>query len=427
MLFRLFCFILLFCAAAQAADRPPNVVLLSVDTLRADYLGCYGYAYPSSPRLDQFAEGAQVFTDAVCEVPLTAPSFGAMLTSRYPRMNGAQRNGLRIPDEVPLVAEVFQDAGYQTFCVQSNWTLKGRLSGMDRGFDRYDDDFEEKRWGVMLGERGGETVRNLALQYLSECDPERPLFAWIHFSDPHAPYEFDSDFNPWDEKPRRKSKTDKTRLKYASEVAFTDAQIAKVLDALPENTVVLFVADHGESLHEHDYLGHGRRIYQTNMHVPLMVRGPGVPVGRNDAPVRGIDVGPTLLGLAGLPKPEGMLGLDLLQDEIPAPRPRVVETYRGAVPRVPGLKAIMSDAGPMRQGVYLDGWKLIIGDRHPELFYLPDDPMETHDRADEDPERIAALTALIENWDQATEQGTATGDELSKEDIEALESLGYVE
>src|SRR5690554_2923150 len=108
---------------ARTAQRP-NILFLTVDTLRADRLGAYGYEYDTTPNLDVLAEAGMVFTNAVCEVPLTAPSFGSMFASQYPRMTGMTRNGLRIPEETPLVAEQFQAAGYQTLCVQSNWTLK---------------------------------------------------------------------------------------------------------------------------------------------------------------------------------------------------------------------------------------------------------------------------------------------------------------
>ena len=110
----------------------PNVILISMDTLRAENLGCYGYGSPTSPHIDALAARSVVFDDVVCEVPLTGPSFCAMLTSRYPRGTGVTRNGIPLPEGVPTVAEIFSGAGYETMCVTSNWTLKGKLSGLDR-------------------------------------------------------------------------------------------------------------------------------------------------------------------------------------------------------------------------------------------------------------------------------------------------------
>jgi len=407
----------------------PNVVFLSVDTLRADHLGCYGYPQSTSPHLDRFAACAQVFDDCVCEVPLTSPSFGSMLTARFPRMTGTTRNGLRMPDDVPTVAELFQAAGYQTFCVQSNWTLKADLSGLDRGFDVYEDDFHQKRWGIIKPERYADEVTQLALDQLASLDPDRPFFGWIHYSDPHAPYRFHRAYSP-SGKPRFwHGNQRKVTAKYDSEVAYTDAHLGRLLDALPRaDTYVLFTADHGESLFEHGYLGHGRRIYQAGLRIPLLVAGPDIEPGRTAAPVRAVDIGPTLLGLAGLAPAPGMLGLDLLSGALLEARPRVVETYGGAVPRLPGAKAIMAEKPPQRQGVLLDGWKLIL-DEHgrPELFRLGADPMEAANLAGQEPDRVDALRAMIERWSSETRRSRAKEAELSAEDIEALEGLGYLE
>lgn len=413
--------------ASAAAGAAPNVVLLSVDTLRADRLGAYGYPLPTSPALDSFAAEALLFEDAVCEVPLTSPSFGSMLSSRLPRTNGTTRNGLRMPPDVPLVQEQFRAAGYHTFCVQSNWTLKDKLSGLGRGFDHYDDDFHKKRWGFMKAERDGDEVTRLALEYLAERPGDRPFFAWIHYSDPHAPYKLHADFRPAGKRAWHLGAEEKVRVKYDSEVAFTDHEIGTLLKALPENTCVLFVADHGESLYEHGYLGHGRRIHQTNMHVPVMIRAPGVQPGRSQAPVRGLDVGPTLLALGGIAVPDGMRGLNLLQTEIPADRPRVFETYGGAVPNVPGMKGAMANAGPMFRGAIRSGWKLILDRDKSELYYLPDDPGELQDRSSTNHGQVEALRDLIEKWDQAHPAGAAGEENLNADDLKALEALGYLE
>ncbi|HEO71329.1 MAG TPA: hypothetical protein ENN80_08700, partial [Candidatus Hydrogenedentes bacterium] len=356
----------------------PNVVFLSVDTLRADHLGCYGYEAPTSPHIDQLATRARLYEDCVCEAPLTGPSFGSMLTGLYPRLTGTTRNGLRMPEHVRSVAQAFHEAGYQTFCVQSNWTLKTKIFAMDRGFDVYDDEFHEKRWGLIKPERYAEDVTDRAFEHLEALDGDRPFFAWIHYSDPHAPYRVHKEFRPSGRPRFWQANEKKVVRKYDSEVAYTDAHIGRLLERLPvEHTYILFVADHGESLYEHDYLGHGRRIYQTGVHVPLMLIGPGIAAGRTNAPARCVDVASTLLGMGGLEPWAGMLGIDLLHEEPPASRPRVIETYGGAVPKLPGARALMADQPPQRQGVLLEGWKLILDELDcPELFHIPDDPME---------------------------------------------------
>jgi len=417
------------CCLLAALLAAPNVVFLSVDTLRADHLGCYGYPEATSPNLDRFAARALVFDDCVCEVPLTGPSFGSMLTSLYPRMTGTTRNGLRMPDHIVSIAQVFSGAGHQTLCTQSNWTLKAKLSGLDRGFEVYDDDFHKKRWGFIKPERYADEVTDVALEQLAARDTDRPFFAWIHYSDPHAPYRFHKAFRPsgaprfWD------NNKNKATAKYDSEVAFADHHIGRLLEALPDqNTFILFVADHGESLYEHDYLGHGRRIYQTGLHIPLMIAGPGIKPGRTASPARAIDIGASLLALAGLDPAKGMLGRDLLDGAGPSPRPRVVETYGGAVPKLPGARALMADRPPQRQGVLLEGWKLILDEiGRAELFNVAQDPMEETNLAAQMPARVSELRDLVNSWDQAYRRASADAASLSEDDLDALRSLGYLE
>lgn len=412
-----------YSAMAAAA---PNVILLSVDTLRADRLGCYGSPVPTSPNIDQLAQQGLLFEDCVCEVPLTFPSMGSMLTSRVPRSTGTTRNGLRMPFETPTVPEQFQKAGYYTFCVQSNWTLKARLSKLDRGFDRYDDKFHKKRWGLFSAEREAGDVTESALRILAERSEDKPFFAWIHYTDPHAPYEMHEQYDRG-AKPRWKmSQAERVRARYDSEIGFVDAKLAEFLAAVPENTVVLFTADHGESLYEHDYLGHGRRVYHDNLHIPLIIRGPGVAPGRSAAPVRGIDIGATLLGLAGLPKASGMEGLDVLRETVPQDRVRQVETYGGAVLKLPFAKSLMAEAKPIYQCLVDEDWKLIWSGRRMQLYHLSEDPKELHECAAENIERAQRMKSMLQQWDRLVAHGKQRAVKLGTEDYAALGSLGYL-
>ena len=416
-------------AALLATAASPDIYLISVDTLRADHLGCYGYTLPTSPNIDRLAAESLLFEDFICEVPLTGPSFGAMMTSNYPRTTGATKNGIRIPDWAPTVAEHLKAAGYETVCVQSNWTLKSKLSGLDRGFDIYDDDMDSKRWGVLKPERLGDDVLKRSLKLIEERDPAKPMFAWFHFSDPHAPYKMHKKHNPSGKRTAGMSETDSARARYDSEIAFTDVQIAQLLEAITEeNAYVVFVGDHGESLYEHDYLGHGRRIYQTGLHVPFMIRGPNIEPGRTDVPARGIDLGVTVLSLAGLEVLKGMKGLDLLEpDSVPHDRVRVVETYGGAVPQIAGIREMLANDPPMRQSVLIEEWKLIELGPRTELFNIANDPKELENRAKEMPEQVAELSDLIEAWSTTHQRGDADEATLNEDDLEALESLGYLD
>lgn len=417
--------VLLFALAAGAS---PNVVLLSVDTLRADFLGCYGCPWDISPNIDRLAEASLVLDNACCEIPLTGPSFAAMFTSRYPRMVGVTRNGMRVAGDARLFTELFREAGYYTFAVQSNWTLRAHMSGLDRGFDLYEDALDRRRWGVFNGERAAEEVTETALKALRERPADKPFFAWIHYSDPHGPYRYHAEHSPVKKGLRGMDRTERARVKYASEVAYADHHIGRLLEALPEDTRILFVADHGESLYEHDYLGHGRYLYQDSVHVPFMIHAPGAAPGRTALPAQIMDVGPTLLTLAGLPHAEFALGKCVLSDTIPPDRPRFIETYGGAVPHIPGAKVLLKHTSPVYQAVFRDGWKLIRPeDRPPALYYVPDDPGETRPVRQNITERVEKLGELLDRWNTAHPRGSENAAELMKEDVEALQALGYVE
>lgn len=406
----------------------PNIVIVSMDTLRADHLGFYGHSHATSPTLDRLAESALVFDDMICEVPLTGPSFAAMMTSQHPRTTGVTRNGIQLPDNVSTVAEIFEGAGYETLCVTSNWTLKSRLLGLDRGFRTYDDGFKKKRWGILKSERDAKEVTELGLEALANRDKDRPLFAWFHYSDPHAPYKLRKGFKVSNEDDYPGDQGADIKVRYDSEIAYTDSFIEKLLAAVPkDNTYIIFVGDHGESLYEHDYLGHGRRIYQTGLKIPFMILGPEIEADRTHVPARGIDVGVTLLGLAGLEATSDMQGIDLLQADHATPRTRVVETYGGAVPNLPGAKALMADKDAQLQSVISGQWKLITDSERHELFDLGADPGELVNLADEHPERVEKLAAIIEEWSVATSSGESEDVALSDEDIAALEALGYIE
>lgn len=416
------------CLTAAVADPLPDVVLLSVDTLRADVLGCYGCPHPVTPELDRFSETALVFDDAQCEIPLTAPSFSAMFTGRYPRELGVIRNGLKLPEDMPTLTRAFREHGYYCIAVQSNWTLRGKLCGLNRDFDVYDDELPQKRWGVYRGERRAADLLKAAEKHLKERPEGKPLFAWIHFSDPHAPYRFRRDFDPGGTDFRKGDKKELTRARYMSEVNYCDSHVSALLRALPENTRILFVADHGESLHDHGYLGHGRHVYSECTRIPLMIRSPELKPGRSAYPASSLDVGVTLLALAGLPPLPGMRGANLCRAEGLPMRPRFTETYGGLVPGIPGVRQMLQDTQPLRRAVSFEGWKLhVLSSRQMELYHLTEDPGEEKDLSYRCPERIKVLKALLDEWETTCPAGRAEDASLNRDDLEALRSLGYIE
>jgi len=408
----------------------PNVVFISVDTLRADHVGAYGFHRNTTPNLDRLAEQALLFEDAICEQPQTGPSMIAMFSSRVPRVTGAIRNGVPLPPGTPTAAMIFESAGYDTAAIVSNWNLKPKLSGLQHGFAHYDADFGRGLFGRERHEMTADVVTKRALAWLAQRDNSRPMFFWVHYMDPHAPYKkkrgFQKQLHGVNPVPRRR--IDPPEERYQTEVAFADQQIGRLLDALPkENTFIVFIADHGESLGNHNYWGHTRYIYQNSMHVPFFIHGPGVEAARSGAPVRGIDVAPTLLGLAGLPIPDSMNGMNLLVAKPEPDTPRAFETYGGNVPNDGDVREALAARLPQQQGIIVENWKLIRnedGDR--ELFDLAADPGEEHDVADDHPRRVGTLDALLDTWHGETPRNQATAQDLSEEDLRMLEAAGYL-
>ncbi len=411
-----------------SAASAPNILLITVDTLRADRLGCYGYAYPTTPHVDQLAARSLLFEDMLVEEPQTGPSLISMFTSQFPRVTGTIRNAVPLAEGIPTTVARFREAGYQTGAVVSNWNLKRDLSNLAGGFETYDDDFGRNFLGMARKERDAEEISDAAIAWMAERDSTRPLFYWVHYIDPHGPYEFRGRFNPRKIPLNNLSDDDALDARYDSEVAYADHHIGRLLEVVPrENTYIVFTADHGESLMEHDYLGHTREIYQTTMRVPLLISGPRIEPGKTPAPARGVDIGPTLLALADLPPLPSMSGVDVLTQPPDAARTRVFETYDGDIPRGEDARAELADRAPSRQGVVKGNWKLILREGKRLLFDLKNDPEERENVIDANQEIAAELAAEIERWNEMTPRNAAKSAELSETDREALEALGYIE
>ncbi|HOV31981.1 MAG TPA: sulfatase [Candidatus Hydrogenedens sp.] len=412
---------------SDISELSPNILFLTVDTLRADHLSCYGYQLPLTPNIDRLAQQGIVFENCITEVPLTCPSFSSMLTSQFPRTIGVTRNGLKISKKRITVPEILKKNGYFTFCIQSNWTLKAKLSGLHKGFDIYDDNLHSKRWGIFSSERLADEVTEKAINTLKNRPKNKPFFGWVHYSDPHAPYHFRKDYNLHTEQAKEDKRITKI-INYDSEVRFTDEQIGILLQHLPENTTIVFVADHGESLYEHNYLGHGRKLYQNEVRIPFIIVSEGVETSRTNVPVRGIDVGPTLLGIANIQKDRDMLGLDVLKEHVHENRIRVIETYGGAVPKIPIIHLLMKKSGPIMQSVIVNDWKLIVNKSKKELYNILDDPKEEKNVSNKYPDKVLELQKEISKWSKATPiLKHKDEEELSSEDLEVLRSMGYLD
>jgi arylsulfatase A-like enzyme/Tfp pilus assembly protein PilF len=401
--------------AGTAATRP-NVLLVTIDTLRADHLGCYGHARAATPTLDALAARGVRFATAIAHVPLTGPSHASILTGRTPLGHGFRDNGgYVIPAEAKTAAEDFRQSGYRTAAFVSGFPLDRRF-GFDRGFDAYDDHLpkgnDPRRTPYV--ERLADATTDAALRWLGAPLPAgspASFFLWVHYYDPHAPYEPPA------------ALADRFRAApYDGEIAFVDAQLARLLRGLEEkvglaHTVVLVTADHGEALGEHGEDTHGLFVYDATLKVPWIMAGPGLPAGRVATTVaRGIDVLPTLLDYAELAPAAGVEG-------------------RSLRPAAEGRE--MSDAPAYAESLYPErefGWaplhawrtsklKLIEAPR-PELYDLEADAAETANRAAAQPARAEELRKTLQA--ALSRPAPAAAATVDPETAARLGALGYV-
>ncbi len=429
---------------AEPAARFPNVLVVTIDTLRADRLSGYGYGRPTSPHLDRLLAGGARFTQARTVEPLTNPATCSLWTSLYPHEHGGTRNGLRMRPGLPSLSGILGRRGYRTAAFVGNWTLKDRISGLGEHFGRYDEVFTRKRWlGLFKGEADARDLTDAALGWLREhrSRERRPFLLWVHYVEPHAPYRLHEGFaGRLGIAPAAASRSDR----YDSEIAFVDEQAGRLLaliagDQRLANTLVVFTADHGESLGEHGYWGHGRNLYEPGLRIPLGVSWPGrLRPAAIDAPAVTLDVAPTVLGLLGLPVPAGFRGFDwtpVLQGRAAAPRDRVTlhQAHKGAVlsaqeahgARRRGLLAVAVVAG---------GRKEVFGvsERDLHLFDLGRDPRESRNLAGGVPERAGRPSERLLSSLADVDRGLVASDrlgpaELDAEQVQALRALGYVE
>lgn len=432
--------ILLLTGAAEAADTGrPNLLLITMDTTRADYFSSYGFPLPTTPHLDALARRGVRFSDASSQIPLTGPSHATILTGLYPHQHGAIRNGVPLLESIPTLAERLSAQGYRTAAFVSGWTLRRNLSGLARGFDVYDDRMED-RYRLVNSQRFAHQVTPPAQKWLRD-NARRPFFLWVHYFDPHSPYKKRPASHAVLEKasPSAMAALPQRNQNYASEIHHTDQWIGKLLQTLKQldlesETIVVVTADHGEALGEHNYVGHGRHVYQEILHVPLILSWPGrLPQGKTvDVPVGLVDVAPTLMQLMDLPTlGEGFDLAPTFGDGELAKRYTMrrifFETYPGARKKFwkffsPPMSVIPSVAG-FREGPL----KFVYNTRekHSRIYDITDDPGEIRDLMADYPGYRSSGMQLV-GWIQ--DSSVATGESsMSSGDLEKLRSLGYVD
>jgi tetratricopeptide (TPR) repeat protein len=287
--------------APEQDPRPRHVLLITIDTLRADRLGCYGYAAARTPTLDALARRGTRFSRAYTTAPITLPAHATILSGRYPPRHGARHNGIAMPATTPSLAEAFDQAGFDTSAFVSAFPLDQRF-GLTRGFDVYDDELPRQADGRRAVERAGSVTIDRAIAWLRTRNASSRLFAWIHLFEPHAPYG-----TPGSGSQRGASS------RYDQDIAAADREVGRLLQAWPDlpATLVVATADHGEAFGEHGENGHSIFVYDATLRVPLVLAGPrlrrGVVVGE---PVTLADLAPTIAAAIGLPRPDAD-GIDL--------------------------------------------------------------------------------------------------------------------
>ena len=446
-------------ACRHPASRQPNVLVLVVDALRPDHLGCYGYSRPVSPTIDGLARRGALFADVTSSASYTRAAVASIFTSVFPAGHGVLSQGKQVEvlsDEYRTRAEVLRERGYRTAACMPNPSLH-RSFHFDQGFDVYDDAFGFR--DVRMGQPGymkiQETASRINRRFEGWLDrePDKPFFAYLHYRDVHAPYAPPGRYATLFTRPggpRELDPLDSTgpvlnstgvirpaaddyKALYDGEIRYTDDHIGSLVERLRRggqlaDTILIVTADHGEAFGEHGSWTHGGSVYEEEVRVPLILVMPdGEHAGRRvETPVQTVDLYPTVLELLGIDLPPQVQGVSLLRPlrgEADAARAVFSEARVMPLPTHP--------RGGQFVAVRAGAWKLIYNrtSRQAELYHLAADPGETRDLFDLEPARARELLRLLRRFDAETvkRKRWVPGQEgLPAEVIEGLRALGYV-
>ncbi|MGA1868056.1 MAG: tetratricopeptide repeat protein [bacterium] len=426
----------------KRSTRKDSVLFISIDTLRADYLGCYGNDEIKTPHIDKLAQEGLLYANSYTPVPVTLPSHTTMMTGQYPIGHGTRNNGtFRVRKDSYTLAEMFKSMGYETGAFIGAFVLDSRF-GLDQGFDVYDDkmDTAAENMSFVYNERRAETVINSALDWLRE-KKENPFFLWIHCFDPHAPYDPPPPFNQSaSAKNDVKNQREISRKSYAGEIAYVDHCLGKLFQEMKDmgiydSTLICFTADHGESLYQHGEPSHAIFIYDTTLHVPLIFHYPakiaaGSIVHKN---VSLVDIFPTIIDVLDIGlKNDDLQGYSILPDGMDEDEGDLAEGIYRLKEEQPmhceTFYPLYNHKWSPLEGVRTREWKYIKAPKS-ELYNLVSDPNELMNLYEEKPEQVKRMQALLEKMHDKFSH--IDGDEgnkmiMDKDTRARLESLGYI-
>ena len=411
-----------------AVANHPNIILITLDTTRADRMGFLGSNRGLTPNLDALAKHSVVFTRAYAQVPLTTPSHAALLTGTYPQFNHVEDLGSVLRPELPYLPDLLHQQGYHTAAFLGSMvldTVRHAAPGFDRGFEVYDADFHNPKPGedrYSSVERRAEDVANRAMGWLSHR-PSGPFFLWLHFYDPHEPYD-----------PPEPFKAHFASEPYDGEIAYTDSVVGSLLEVLVrhelyQNTVIAIAADHGEAFGEHGERWHGMFLYDETVHVPLLLKLPGEKFGgkRVEERVALADVAPSLLQSANLPIPAAMQAQSLL------PLLDASKSGAGTKSSKPKERAIYSETNYPHRSF---GWSELRSWRAQKYLYVQAPKKELYDQST-DPGALKNMAgtanAVVETMDsqlsdfnKKTSSAADDRKQLDPAQEENLRALGYL-
>ena len=401
----------------------PNVLVVTIDTLRADHLGAYGFVLAHSDTIDQLAHEGTLYEEALSAAPITLPSHSTIMTGLLPPAHGVRDNGAyALPDAANTLAERLHDVGYATQAFVSAVVLAKRYN-IQQGFDAYDDELwgEEDPKLFMIRERRAADTIDRALAWFDDWKGQaqrKPFFTWVHLFDPHQPHQAPGWISA------------RSPSGYDAEIAYADAELGRLIDALRrsgelDRTLIVLTADHGESLGEHAEKTHAVFVYRATTHVPLVLRYPRrfAPDRRVATPVHHIDIVPTVLATLGLAPDPNLPGLDLASVDADARKPS----------RPLYSESLLSEVGFGMAPLYAvrEREHTFIRAPRSELYDLTEDPAETRNliAVPGHRELADALDLSLQSVLDGAEQQAlgATRNPLSQESIEMLQSLGYLQ